>query len=328
MITRRKLLSTTAASIGLSSVFPTVVSGQSSNTSIILLGTQGGPNFNLHRGETASVLLVDDVPYLIDCGYGTMQALHEAGINFQIIADIFLTHLHDDHVADVAALLGHQWTQGRIAPTTVRGPYGTDSLVGGALEFSRASVDIRFIDEGRSIRPDTLFKAQVVPATDKVNLVFEDSRIRVSSIENSHFPDWAKAEMPYRSLSYRFDTPGRSVVFSGDTTYSDNLVNLARAADVLVTEVIEPVILREWFDEVVAGGGYQDNPENIWKHIAETHLTTEDAGRTAEAAGVSTLVLNHLLPGALRDVDDSYYLAGIRRHFQGEVIVGQDQMVI
>jgi len=150
----------------------------------------------------------------------------------------------------------------------------------------------------------------------------------VSSIENSHFPDWAKAEMPYRSLSYRFDTPGRSVVFSGDTTYSDNLVNLARAADVLVTEVIEPVILREWFDEVVAGGGYQDNPENIWKHIAETHLTTEDAGRTAEAAGVSTLVLNHLLPGALRNVDDSDYLAGIRRHFQGEVIVGQDQMVI
>lgn len=302
--------------------------GQTARTRLILLGTQGGPNFNLERGETASVLVVDDVPYLVDCGYGAMAALHAAGINFLAIADIFLTHLHDDHVADLAALLSHQWTQGRVAPTTVFGPSGTDALVDGALAFTKANADIRFIDEGRSIRPEPLVAAQVVPATGEVNAVFADARIRVSSIENTHFPDWAKARMPYRSLAYRFDTPDRSVVFSGDTAYSDNVISLARGADVLVAEVIEPVILRQWFDEVVAAGGYQDNPENIWTHIADTHLTTEDAGRMAAAAGVGTLVLNHLLPGALREVDDDYYLEGIRRNYDGAVIVGHDGQVI
>ena len=301
---------------------------QSNGTRLILLGTQGGPNFNLQRGETASLLRVGDRPYLVDCGYGTLAALHEAGINFLAIPDIFLTHLHDDHVADVAALLSHQWTQGRVARTRVHGPLGTDALVAGALQYTAANADIRFIDEGRSIRADTLFQADVVPATDSVNPFFEDDRLRVSSIENSHFPDWAKAQMPYRSLSYRFDTADLGVVFSGDTTYSDNLVTLASGADMLVTEVIEPVILRQWFDEVVASGNYQDNPENIWTHIAETHLTTEDAGRIAAAAGVQTLVLHHLLPGALRDVDDSLYLEGIRRHYAGRVIVGRDGLEI
>jgi ribonuclease BN (tRNA processing enzyme) len=324
---RTFLKSVLAGSLAGGSVFPLQVFSQSA-TRILLLGTQGGPNFNLTRGETASLLLVDDVPYLIDCGYGTMAALHDAGINFLTIPDIFLTHLHDDHVADVAALLSHQWTQGRVDATRVHGPYGTDALVAGALAFTAGNADIRFIDEGRSIRPETLFRANVISATDTVNVFFEDDRIRVSSIENSHFPDWAKVQMPYRSLSYRFDTADRSVVFSGDTTYSENLVNLARGADVLVTEVIEPVIMREWFDEVVAGGNYQDSPENIWTHIAETHLTTEDAGRIANAAGVGTLVLNHLLPGALRDVDDDFYLEGIRRNYQGQVVVGRDGLVI
>jgi len=328
-LSRRTLLGTLAGAATVPPMYSSaLLAAASGDTSIILLGTQGGPNFNLSRGETASLLLVGDRPYLVDCGYGTMTALQEAGINYLTIPEIFLTHLHDDHAADLATLLSHQWTQGRVDVTRVHGPFGTDTLVSGALQFASGNADIRFIDEGRSIRPETLIQANVVPATDSVHAFFEDDRIRVSSIENSHFPDWAKAQMPYWSLSYRFDTDDRSVVFSGDTTYSDNLVTLATGADILVTEVIEPVSTRQWFEEVVLGGNYRDNPENIWTHIQETHLTTEDAGRIAEAAGVSTLVLHHLLPGALRDVGDDLYLEGIRRHYDGEVIVGKDQMVI
>ncbi len=297
-------------------------------TRIILLGTQGGPNFNLARGETATLLLVDDRPYLIDCGYGTMTALQKIGVNYLTVPDIFLTHLHDDHIADLASLLSHQWTQGRVKMTRIHGPYGTDNVVEGIMTFGAANADIRFVDEGRSIRMPTRFEAQVVAATDSPQVIFEDDRVRVSSIENSHFPDWAKAEMAHRSLSYRFDTADRSVVFSGDTTYSENLITLARGADVLVTEVIEPVLTRQWFEEVVIAGNYQDNPENIWTHILETHLKTEDAGRIAEAANVDTLVLHHLLPGNLREVGNEVYLEGIRRHFAGKVIVGHDLLEI
>jgi ribonuclease BN (tRNA processing enzyme) len=86
--------------------------------------------------------------------------------------------------------------------------------------------------------------------------------------------------------------------------------------------------MRASFDRRVAAGAYADNPEGIWKHIVETHTSTEEAGRMAAEAGVGLLVLTHLVPGALDDVSDEIYLQGVRRHFDGEVIVGRDLMVI
>ena len=232
---RRSFLKCLAGAGFVPAILPVTGSGaQPDDTYLILLGTQGGPNFNLIRGETATLLVTDNVPYLIDCGYGTFRALAEAGINFLTLPRIFLTHLHDDHVADIPALLSHQWTQGRVDPTRVYGPYGTDALVKAALEFTRANADIRYIDEQRNLRPENLFSGEDIPASGTVSQVYMDDRVRVSAIENAHFPDWAKAQMPYRALSYRFDTAERSIVFSGDTTYSENLVTLARGADVLL----------------------------------------------------------------------------------------------
>jgi len=327
---RRNTLKALFASAGMAAV-PMRAMAQDSSTKIILLGTQGGPNFNLQRGETSSLLVVEDVPYLIDCGYGTKRALLQAGINFLVLPNIFLTHLHDDHVSDIPALLSHQWTQGRVDPTTVYGPFGTDALVEAALQFSQANIEIRFIDEQRTLHPSDVFSGVVIPATQTINHAYEDERVRVSTIENTHFPEWAKADMPYRALSYRFDTADRSVVFSGDTTYSENLVTLAKDADVFVCETIELRTTREWFDMASAGGEgdlYQDAREGIWKHIIETHSSTEQAGRMAAEAGVKTLVLNHVLPGALMDLPDEVYFEGIRKYFDGEIIVGKDQMQI
>src|SRR5690606_5103108 len=63
------------------------------------------------------------------------------------IANVFLTHLHDDHTSDLAALLSHQWTTGRIEPTTVHGPHGTRALVEAAVAFGAANAAIRLVDE-------------------------------------------------------------------------------------------------------------------------------------------------------------------------------------
>lgn len=296
-----------------------------SDMQLVLLGTQGGPNFNLDRGETASLVLIDEQPYLIDCGYGTLRALIAAGVSFLDIAQVFLTHLHDDHSADVVSLLGHQWTQGRVDPTVVYGPYGTDAMVKAALEYNRANTEIRMLDEARSVKPEDLFSGHVIAATQKPNKVFEDSRIVVHSIENTHFPDNARQQMPHRALSYRVESANRSIVFSGDTSYSENLVTLANNADVFVCETIHVAEFRKIFDGMLARGFYADNPEGIWKHIVDTHASTEVAGRMAHEAGVKLLVLNHLIPGGtLQDVPDAIYLEGIRKHFQGEVVIGKD----
>src|SRR5690606_25478831 len=103
---------------------------------------------------------------------------------------------------------------------------------------------------------------------------------------------------------------------------------LARNADVLVCEAMEVAAMRRAFDAKVAAGAYADNPEGIWEHIAGTHVSTEDAGRMAQEAGVKTLVMNHVLPGALGNLSDETYIAGARKTFSGEIVVGRDLLTL
>lgn len=297
-------------------------------TSLVLLGTQGGPNFRPQRRECSNAIVVDGRIYVVDCGYGALGRLLEAGLNHREVGTIFLTHLHDDHTSDVAALLSHQWTGGRVDDTLVIGPYGTENLVAAAIDYFRANTEIRLVDEDRITLPSDIFSGRDIEATTAPTEVFADDLVTVSSVENTHFPEAARAAVPYRAVSYRFDSRDRSITISGDTAYSENLVRLAEGCDVFVCEVIEAQTTRANFDARVAAGAYADNPEGVWKHIIETHTPTEDAGRMAAEAGVGTLVLTHLLPGALMDVPDETYLEGIRQHFDGEVIIGEDLMVV
>jgi len=297
-------------------------------TRLILLGTQGGPNFNEQRRECANAIVVDGRIYLVDCGYGALGALKASGLGFRGIGNVFLTHLHDDHVSDLAALLSHQWTDGRVDPNLVIGPYGTKRLVEAAIAFGTANAEIRLVDEARSVKPSSIFSGRDIQATAAPTEIFSDARVKVSSVENTHFPESTKKVVPYRSVSYRFDTRSRSITISGDTAFSQNLVRLARGSDVFVCETIQLQLTRENFEKRVAAGAYADNPEGIWAHIAGTHSNTEEVGRMAAEAGVRTLVLTHLVPGSLVDVKDDAYLDGVRKHFKGEVLVGRDLMAI
>jgi ribonuclease BN (tRNA processing enzyme) len=304
-------------------------SAQTARTQLVLLGTQGGPNFNLLRGESASVLVIDERLYLVDCGYGTLGALVRAGLRYTSVDQVFLTHLHDDHAADLPSLLGHQWTDGRVTPVGVYGPAGTERLVAAALDFNTINEEIRLVDEARSVRLRELFSGTDVGAGDEPVEVFADERLTITAVENTHYPDESKTRMSHRSVSYRCTSRDRIIVFSGDTTVSPALVRLARGADVLVCEAMEVELMRAAFDARVANGAYADNPEGIWHHIVTTHTTTEQAGEMAAAAGVKTLVLTHLIPGALApQVTDEVYGAGARRHFDGEIVVGRDLLVL
>lgn len=301
-------------------------------TQLLLLGTQGGPTITLQRGEPASAVVAGGVPYLVDCGYGTLRALAQAAVPIADITSIFITHLHNDHTSDIAAMLSHKWTgsPGTTGPaaTTVYGPPGTAALVRGALAFFQANTEIRTVDEGRRTKPEALFRGRDLSAP-KATEVFRDDRVTVRAIENTHYPDRAKAKMPHRSFAYRFTTTDRSIVFSGDTAYSTGLVELARDADVLVCEALDTTLRAQLLESAKSEPGGLTG-ESVSRHIVETHSTTEDAGKMAAEARVKTLVLNHLLPGANAQrggpIPDDRYLEGVRRHFSGKVIVGADQM--
>jgi ribonuclease BN (tRNA processing enzyme) len=260
-----------------------------------------------------------------------VRSLTAVGIALRTVSSLFLTHLHNDHTLDIPALLSLQWTGNKSEPTRVFGPPGTAALVSAAVDFFAADVEIRTVDEGRTLRPTDLFSGTDVGASAAPRAVFEDERIRVSSAENTHFSTRATARMPDRSLAYRADTPGRSIVFSGDTAYSENLVRLARGADVLVCEVIAQSV----YDQMMArakADAEAGHAESVSRHVAETHSTPATVGRMAAEAGVKTVVLNHQLapapPASGLNGYVSTFIQGVRSEFDGEVIVGHDLMVL
>lgn len=300
-------------------------------THAILLGTKGGPGVDLKRNETASAVVVEGVPYLIDCGYGTLRSLLACGIGLNQIATIFFTHLHDDHTSDLASLLTHQWTGGRSESTDIYGPYGTAAMVEGAIAFFKANTEIRIVDEGRKARPESILHGHDLAATAKPSPAFKNENVTVTAVENTHFPERSKAKIPYRSLAYRFESKTRSIVFSGDTAYSRNVVDLAEGTDVFVCEIMDQAIHDAALvrHKAAAEAG---NPNNIFRHVAETHSIPIDVGRMATEAKVKMVVLNHLLPGTAAAGQLSFpvtsFIDGVRKVYSGEVIVGQDLMVI
>jgi len=326
---RRRQLLHALLGTALAGAVPRVRAAAPGGLRTILLGTQGGPNFNLHRGETASVVQFDGRLHLVDCGYGALGALVRAGLNYRDVGQVFLTHLHDDHTADLASLMGHQWTGGRVAPVVVHGPAGTRRLVSAAVRFNQVNEEIRLVDEARSVRVARMFSTREIAASAQPVLALRDGDLAVHAIENTHYPPASRRRTAQRSLALRFEARGQSIVFSGDTAYSENLVRLAQGADVLVCEAMHVAATRRGFDERVAAGAYADNPEGIWKHIVETHTPLDVAGRMAREANVRTLVLNHVIPGGWNpELDDEFYRREAAREFSGRIIVGSDGMAI
>lgn len=176
-------------------------------------------------------------------------------------------------------------------------------------EHARFDIETRTVDEGRP-NFDTMLK---VVEIENDGLLLDDSRARVRCARNVH--------PPIRdSYAFRIDAPDRSYVFSGDSTYSDAVIALAKGADVLVHEVMYLPAP----DALIAS---KPNAKSLREHLIASHSTPEQVGRVATEAGVKTLVLSHFVPGG-PVVSDETWLAAVRPHFAGEIVVGRDLMAL
>jgi ribonuclease BN (tRNA processing enzyme) len=124
------------------------------------------------------------------------------------------------------------------------------------------------------------------------------------------------------SVALRFETPSRTIVFTGDTGPSRRVEALAKGADLLVSEVIDlDRIARQWRENSDADTAYV---ESLIAHLAEDHLAPEEVGKLAARAGVKAVVLTHLVPGWDEETDPEVYARGVRNHFRGPVHVAND----
>jgi ribonuclease BN (tRNA processing enzyme) len=266
---------------------------------------------------------------------------------------IFLTHLHSDHCIDYFNIVLFSWYNGiglnphvvqvygpgnrgslppRFGPDPappVQSPEnpapGTEEMTRYLLQAYAADVNDRMFDDRRPplhtrfeahdipLPPPIVASANTDPAPDMDPIdVYEDENVRVRAILVRHPP-------MFPSFAYRFDSADGSVVFSGDTTVSANLIKLAQGVDVLVHEVIDPAWVESRFDPPL-----DPMEQAAVNHLLSSHTAIEQVGGVAERAGAGTLVLNHLVPA---DNPRRRWLeAG--DGFSGRLIVGEDLMQI
>jgi ribonuclease BN (tRNA processing enzyme) len=279
-------------------------------TRLILLGTGGGPRPRKESSASAQVIISNNRAYVIDCGNGVARQLVFADVPLPTLRHIFLTHQHSDHNADYGNLIWLAWAAGLTTRVDTWGPPPLAKMTKLFFEMNAYDIDTRIANEGR------------VPLAPLVHVhelqdggpVMRDENLRVTATLVHHPP-----VVP--AFAYRFDGADRSIVISGDTTRSDNLVKLATGAEVLVHAVLYVPAVDRLVDRV-------PNATALKASIIAHQTSAADAGRVAQEAGVKILVLSHLVPADDPEVTDQMWIDAARTHFRGSVIVGKDLLEI
>lgn len=306
----RRALLIGAAGAAMAALTPWSISTQTRATRLILLGTGGGPRPRKTSSAPAQVLLINDAAYVVDCGDGVARQLVLANVPLPTIRHIFLTHHHSDHSADYGNLIWLAWTAGLRTRVEAWGPPPLTKMTNLFFEMNAYDIETRIADEGRIPLVPLVHANELI----RGGPVMQDENVKVTAALVRHPP-----VVP--AFGYRFDAPDRSIVISGDTAPSDNLIALARGADVLVHDAL----YAPGIDRLVTG---VPNATSLKQSIMSHHTTAEDAGRVAQTAGVKTLVLSHLVPAEDPAVTDRMWIDAARTHFRGTVIVGKDLMEI
>jgi ribonuclease BN (tRNA processing enzyme) len=292
------------------------------DTRLITLGTSGGPPPRAHRAQSSHLLTVNGTHYVVDAGDGVARRIAKAGVNVREIGTVFITHHHDDHTAGLGTLLSVAWDQNRTKPINVYGPPRTEALVKAAVQYYTVSAEIRIADGGRSIPIAEVFFGHDVGT----GVIYEDVNIKVIAVQNSHFAfHEGPAAGKHMSYAYRFETPDRVIVFTGDTGASDAVTALANDADLLVTETSS---CQSRMQEMADDGRWQAmspaEQAGITRQMTQGHMTLDEIGKMAASAKVKTVVLSHLTHK--RDGDYAPWAEEVKKHFSGQVIFAKDLM--
>ena len=247
---------------------------EGSKTKIVMLGT-GNPGPDPDRSGPATAIVVNDTAYLVDFGPGVVRraaAAFDKGIKELDPTKLrvaFVTHLHSDHTVGYADLIFTPWTVGRRVPLEVYGPKGLKAMTEHLLEAYRVDIETRTnaygnqrgFPEGHNVNAQ-----EITPG-----VVYKDANVTVTAFATKHAME---------SYGYRFDTPDRSIVISGDTNPTQATTDACRGCDVLIHEVHTPAWLAT-------------RPETFQQFAAKYHTTTPQLAELARQAKPKLLILYH-----------------------------------
>jgi ribonuclease Z len=272
-----------------------------SSIKVTLLGVASGPPVRVGRAGISTLIEANGERLLFDAGYGFMERLVEAGLPMDAVSKLFLTHLHSDHLADLPALMLLPWSapSERDVPLEVWGPTGTANMLRHLEQAFAFDIHVRRdLDEKLSANG-----IKVIGHDIRQGAVYEHNDVKVTAFLVDH-----GAVKP--AFGYRLDYSGRSVVISGDTRPSDNLVAFSKGVDLLIHETVDDESLRKLAPS-----------ERLFQAIVGHHTTPEQAADIFRRVGPRLAVFSHA-QGGTAVVDRA------RRLYSGRVEMGEDLMVI
>ena len=314
----KSLIHTTAIALTLSGIALPAVA----ETKFITLGTSGGPNARSDRSQPANVLIVDDTVTLVDLGDGFAGRLNAAGVQIWDVDNALISHLHFDHMGGLLALLGLRFQTNPGNPVQVYGPPGTEQLVMGMLEGMAPAMEAAYgMEDAQVMSPEELVQVHEIRDGDSFDL----NGTTVTTVKNTHYSFEPGSEMDknYESVSFRFDTPDRSIVYTGDTGPSEAVTKLAQGADLLVSELIDlPAVMAQ----VHARPGMTDEKAaEVERHLSNHHVTPTQIGEMASTAGVGAVVATHLVAGRGMSPEQTQGWADeIGAVYDGKITIAED----
>ena len=272
-------------------------------TQVVMLGT-GNPVPDAYRAGPSIAVIHKGEAYLFDIGAGAIQNAVTARYKYDIpslypsqICCVFLTHLHSDHTIDYSELAFTLWWR-RRAPLSAWGPAGLEQTTNGMYEMMAVDTAIRTSGINPVQNPDG-YKVNVTEISE--GIVFQKDDLTIEAFDVDHGmikPAWG----------YRITTDDKSIVISGDTAFSEKLLEMSRSVDLL-------------FHEVISDSGLRKTSEFWQEYHKKHHTTASDLGRLASEAQPGLLVLYH---GLFYGVPEAVIVDDVRTTYDGEVVLADD----
>jgi ribonuclease Z len=274
-------------------------------TRVVMLGT-GTPNPDPERSGPAVAIVVNGTPYLVDFGPGVVRRAAAMSpsyggsmpaLEIKNLKVAFLTHLHSDHSAGLSDLILTPWVLERGQPLELYGPEGIEEMAAHVLEAYRADIDYRV----NGLEPANDEGWRVITHVMEEGVVFEDENVKVEAFRVRH-GTWKNA------FGFRFTTPDRVIVISGDAAPDENVERYAKGADILIHEVYS-----------VEGFARRDP---FWqKYHSTNHTSAHELGEIAERAKPGLLILTHIL---FWGATEETVLREVREKYPGDVVLASD----
>ncbi|MEM7400849.1 MAG: MBL fold metallo-hydrolase [Pseudomonadota bacterium] len=266
---------------------------------VTLLGT-GSPRPSVDRSGPAVLVEAGGETLLFDAGRGVVQRMQQLDVGSSDIQHIFLTHLHSDHISAVDDVWLTGWIYQRPEALNIYGPKGTVSFIDHLTQAYSFDVHLRNKHAGLGTQSGLIHATNIKPG-----VVYSENGVKVTAFLVNHKP----VDPAY---GYRIDFGKRSVVISGDTSFSQSLADHSNDVDLLVHEImaVKPEILER-------------NPR--LQKIERYHTDPAQLAQVLKLAKPRVAVMTHII---LVGISEQEVLDQIQSQFDGELYMGEDLMSI